>query len=73
MSAFVDTAVALAEGATVRVADQEGRFGTVLSLTDGDLATRTLGEALVQWDRGNVTGYRCDRFDARLRVVRVIR
>ena len=68
-SAFTRAYIAMLDGLTVRVADQEGRLGTVVAMSEADPASRQPADALVQFDKGGTVQYRADRFNARLRVV----
>ena len=68
-SAFNRAYIALSAGYSVRVADDEGRLGTIVAMSEGDPSTRTYGDASVQFDRGGVVVYSSTRFNARLRIV----
>lgn len=68
-SRFTEAYLAFFDGATVRVRDQEGRLGTVVTIGEADPATRTPADALVVWDAGDATLYTAQRFNARLWVV----
>lgn len=54
----------LADGSTVRVADQEGRPGRVVTIDP------TAAE--VVFENGGCVSYSAERFDARLRIVRIV-
>jgi hypothetical protein len=52
------------EGSRVRVADQEGRFGTVVAVTPIDV--------VVHFDRKHPVPFTAARCETRLRIVRII-
>jgi len=67
---FTRVYLALMNGSAVWVIDQEGREGEVVTMAEGDAASRTPPEVGVLFRSGYV-GYTSQRAGARLRVSRI--